>query len=87
MSPIGWQASILQPSQNPSAPSTPETRSDFFAQFNQKESKPEPVSEPPARAIAPSWMMACETKRHAPDEKDELSEWFTQASGQPRRRS
>ena len=78
-----WLASI-NPTVKPE-PSTPpasaaESGSDFFAQFNQRESKPEPVSEPPQEE-APSWMNGMRDQSPAPEEKDELSEWFTNASG------
>ena len=52
--------------------------SDFFAQFNQEESKPEPVQED-----VPTWMGGRSDPSPVPAEKDELSEWFTQASGLP----
>jgi hypothetical protein len=80
-----WLASINpEARQKPSAPSAPEPGADFFAQFNQKESKPEPVSETPpqdAQEHGPSWMSGMRDQSPAPTEKDELSEWFTQASG------
>ena len=78
-----WLASINPTAKPaPSAPSTsaPESSSDFFAQFNRPESKPEPISEPPQEE-APSWMDGMRDQRPAPEEKDELSEWLTQASG------
>ena len=83
-----WLASINPGArQKPSAPSaSPEPGTDFFAQFNQKESKPEPVSETPARDAqepdSSSWMDGMRDQSPAPTEKDELSEWFSQASGQ-----
>jgi len=77
-----WLANI-----NPTAkakPATPpasaDTGSDFFAQFNEKESGPEPGSQPP-QEDAPSWMDSSRDQSPAPEQKDELSEWFTQASG------
>jgi hypothetical protein len=80
-----WLASI-NPGARPT-PSTPpvsaaESGSDFFAQFNQPESKAEPVSQP-SQEQAPSWMDGMRDTSPAPQEKDELSEWFTQASGKP----
>src|SRR6185295_11050665 len=59
----------------PSAPaaSAPEPSTDFFAQFNQSESKPGPVSEP-AQIESPSW--ANMENQSSPAEKDELSDWF-----------
>ncbi len=50
MFPIGWQA--IRPAAKPKSSDSPaatetSSGSDFFAQFNQKEAKPEPVSEPP----------------------------------------
>jgi hypothetical protein len=81
-----WLASLTPPAASkPSTPSAParEAGTDFFAQFNQKESKPEPVSEPPPQESAPSWMSGMREEATIPFEKDELSEWFTQASDQP----
>jgi hypothetical protein len=79
-----WLASI-----NPAAKPTPskpsvsaaETGSDFFAQFNQPQSKPEPESQP-SEDQAPSWMEGMRDTSPAPQDKDELSEWLTRASGQ-----
>jgi hypothetical protein len=80
-----WLANLAPPAGPKSAaPSTPapESGTDFFAQFNQKESKPEPVSEPPQEST-PSWMSGTREEATIPFEKDELSEWFTQASDAP----
>jgi hypothetical protein len=82
-----WLASLGPASrQEPSAPTVPASQgsTDFFAQFNQKESKPEPVSETPAtppQDDAPPWMSGMRDESTIPLENDELSEWFTQASG------
>ena len=72
-----WLASINPTAKPiPSSPSVSESGSDFFARFNQKESKPETPSEDvPARTG--------ETSEPSHVERDELSEWFTQASEQP----
>ena len=74
-----WLAS-LNPTAKPKAttPSTtePESGTDFFAQFNKNESKPEPVSKP--QTDVPPQMPG---QTPAPAEKDELSEWLNQASG------
>src|SRR5215216_821297 len=81
-----WLASLTPPTvpkaSTPSAPA-PEANTDFFSQFNQKESKPEPVREPPPQESAPSWLSGMREEATIPFEKDELSEWFTQASDQP----
>ena len=80
-----WLASLTPGAKATSpAPSTPAdaSGSDFFAQFDQKESKPEPVSETP-QDDAPPWMSAMREEATIPFEKDELSEWFTQTSEQP----
>ena len=82
-----WLASLSPPAQPKwSTPSTPASTgaasSDFFAQFDQKESKPEPVSEPPQEE-SPSWTSGMREESTSPFEKDELSEWFSQASGRP----
>jgi hypothetical protein len=71
-----WLAS-LNPAPKPKSaiPSTPEPETDFFAQFNKTKSEPAatPVEEP-AETGAPAQPSA---------EKDELSDWFSQASTQP----
>jgi hypothetical protein len=73
-----WLAS-LNPAAKPTAASP---GSDFFAQSNQQESGPEPVSETPQEE-APSWMGGLREEATIPFEKDELSEWFAQTSEQP----
>ena len=76
-----WLASINPTAKSkPSSASTPEPSTDFFAQFNQSESKPEPAgmpsqAEPPARADTGNEPSSAE--------KDELSDWFAQASDGP----
>ena len=84
-----WLASL-----NPTPKSTPsaapidspaeESGSAFFAQFDQKP-KPEPVEEPSQEPQdeVPSWMSNMREQASAPAEKDELSDWLTQASEQP----
>ena len=72
-----WLASLSPAAKpKPSAPpSSPEPETDFFAQFNKSKSEPAPAPvEKPAETNAPSQPSA---------EKDELSEWFSQASSQP----
>ena len=82
-----WLASLRPAAKpEPSAPSTPASQdsTDFFAQFNQKESEPEPVSEKPSvppQDDAPPWMSGLRDESTIPFEKDELSEWFNHASG------
>ena len=78
-----WLASINPTARSkPSTPSasTPEPSTDFFAQFNQSESKPESVNEP-SQTESPSW--ADMGNQSSSTEKDELSDWFAQASEQP----
>jgi hypothetical protein len=76
-----WLASINPTARSkPSAPSAPEPSTDFFAQFNQSESRPESVNEP-SKTEAPSW--ADLGNQPVSTEKDELSDWFSQASQQP----
>jgi hypothetical protein len=76
-----WLASINPTAKSkPSAPSAPEPSTDFFAQFNQSESTPKPVNEP-APIESPSWTDLGNQPSSA--EKDELSDWFSQASQQP----
>jgi hypothetical protein len=80
-----WLASI-----NPTPKSTPpaspasgaDSGSDFFAQSNQQESKPEPVNES-SQEEAPSWIVGMREEATIPFEKDELSDWFVQASERP----
>src|SRR5688500_9399484 len=81
-----WLASI-RPADKPkasesSAATETSSGSDFFAQFNQQESKPEPVNESPQEEV-PSWMGGRREEATIPFEKDELSEWLTQASERP----
>jgi hypothetical protein len=76
-----WLARINPTAKSePATPSEPEPSTDFFAQFNQGESKPGPLSEP-AQSEAPSW--ANMGNQSPPAEKDELSDWFAKASEQP----
>jgi hypothetical protein len=78
-----WLARINPPAQSkPSAPSdsAPEPGTDFFAQFNQGESKPGPGSQPVQRESSPWANMG---NQSSPAEKDELSDWFATASEQP----
>jgi hypothetical protein len=76
-----WLASINPTAKSkPSAPSAPEPSTDFFAQFNQGESKPESLNEP-SQSEPPAW--ADMGNQSASAEKDELSDWFAQASEQP----
>ncbi len=64
-----WLSSISPAAKStPAAPVTPEPATDFFAQFNK--SQPEPESGP------------VQAPQKSP-ERDELSEWFVQASEQP----
>ncbi|HKY54895.1 MAG TPA: hypothetical protein VJM08_11340, partial [Anaerolineales bacterium] len=69
-----WLAS-LSPAAKPSTPPSTEPETDFFAQFNKSKSEPAsaPVEESPP-INAPSQPSA---------EKDELSDWFSQASAEP----
>jgi len=71
-----WLANLSPtPKSKPSISSSPESETDFFAQFNKSTSEPTaaPVEEP-AETNVPAQPSA---------EKDELSEWFSQASSQP----
>jgi hypothetical protein len=78
-----WLASLNPtPREKPSAPSTAEPTQDLFAQLNQTESRSEPVRETPAEDT-PAWMAGMRDQSPPPAEKDELSEWFTQASERP----
>ena len=63
-----WLASInaaAKPKSSAPPASAPESGSDFFAQFNQQEPKPEPVSEPPAQE-ASSWLDGMRDQSPAP---------------------
>jgi hypothetical protein len=85
-----WLASL-----NPTPKSTPtvaspeasadESGSDFFAQFNQSKPMSEPVEEPSQNTDddTPAWMSNMREQASAPVQKDELSEWLTQASERP----
>ncbi len=73
-----WLASInpVKPSE-PATPPTPEPETDFFAQFKQKESQ---TSQPDEPAQVENETPARMEQTPASEEKDELSEWFPQAS-------
>lgn len=76
-----WLASINPTAKSkPSAPSTPESSTDFFAQFNQRESNSESVSQP-SQTEPPAW--ADTGNQSSSAEKDELSDWFAQATEAP----
>jgi hypothetical protein len=76
-----WLASLNPTARSkPSASSAPEPGTDFFAQFSQKESEPEPVHEP-SPTESPAWADMGDQSSSA--EKDELSDWFAQASEAP----
>ena len=78
-----WLASINPAAKpKPSAPSSPEPETDFFAQFNKTESKSAPISEP-SQEQNQSWMDKDTGQSPVPAEKDELSDWFSQAADQP----
>lgn len=79
-----WLSS-LNPGVKSPAPSAASDASglDFFAQFDRKGSEPEPVSETPPQEDAPPWMGTLREEATIPLEKDELSEWFTEASERP----
>jgi len=79
-----WLASINPTDKpKPTPPSTPAPETDFFAQFNQSQAKP--AGESP-QADVPSWAASAASaadQSPASGEKDELSQWFAKASGQP----
>jgi hypothetical protein len=76
-----WLSSIRPATKEPSTPPTPaEPETDFFAQFNKSE--PTPKSEP-AQDNVPSLLSRLTGQPKDSPERDELSEWFTQASEQP----
>jgi hypothetical protein len=77
-----WLASI-NPEAKPksSAPSTPEPETDFFAQFNKSESTSTSANEP-IQKDTPSWIGDVTSPSQPSLEKDELSDWFSQASEQ-----
>lgn len=80
-----WLASLNPGAKAKSpAPSTSSetSGSDFFAQFGQNESKPESASETPQEDALP-WMDGMREEATIPPEKDQLSEWFAEASEQP----
>jgi hypothetical protein len=84
-----WLASI-----NPAAKPKPieskkaEPQDDFFSQFNRSEPKPaEPViTESEPEEEVPAWMAGMaepQPPKEKSEEKDELSEWFSQAAAEP----
>ena len=76
-----WLASLSPtPAAKPSTPPDSAPEKDFFTQFNQAESKPEPASEP-SQDETPSWLRGM--RDDAPTKRDEPSEWFADASEQP----
>lgn len=76
-----WLASINPTAKSrPSVPSQPEPSTDFFAQFNQSESRSESTSES-SEPESPAW--ANIGSQSTPAEKDELSDWFARASEGP----
>ncbi|HUE99007.1 MAG TPA: hypothetical protein VMN99_07110, partial [Anaerolineales bacterium] len=77
-----WLASINPTAkQQPSPSSAPDPDTDFFAQFSKSESKPELAGGTPPEDV-PSFMGSMGDQSSALGDKDELSEWFTQASEQ-----
>lgn len=77
-----WLSSISPAAKDkPSIPSTPaEPEPDFFARFNKTESPPK--SEP-ARENVPFFTEQSEGQAQDSPERDELSDWLTQASEKP----
>jgi len=77
-----WLSSIGPAAkEKPSTAATPaESEPDFFAQFNKTE--PDPKSEP-VQDDVPSLLSRLTGQPQDSSERDELSEWFTQASEQP----
>jgi hypothetical protein len=76
-----WLASInpaIKPKPGEAKPER--SPSDFFSQFNKAESARE---QPPAEEETPSWTAAEAEAQPIEEEKDELSEWFTQAAEEP----
>ncbi|MCC6300601.1 MAG: hypothetical protein IT314_15015 [Anaerolineales bacterium] len=78
-----WLASI-RPAAKPAAPPASEPEFDFFKQFQSESAAEAPPSQPP-QADAPAWMTDATSApaSQAAEEKDELSEWFAQASAEP----
>ena len=79
-----WLSSI-----NPVVKSKPaesaaqEPVNDFFAQFNQSKPTPEKQSEPPRAEPSNRMGGTAPSKPDQPAQKDELSEWFTNAAQEP----
>jgi hypothetical protein len=72
----GWLANLNPVAkEKPPLPSSPEPETDFFAQFNKSIAEP-----PPAAAQEPG---QSKLPPQPPAERDELSDWFSQASEQP----
>lgn len=77
-----WLASLNPAAgQKPSVSSTTDSGSDFFSPSGPQKAEPEPPDETPLEET-PAPMTSMKEGLPAETEKDELSEWFAQASGQ-----
>jgi hypothetical protein len=76
-----WLSGLTPKKEQPPAPVAPaRPTADFFAQFDQPGAGPKSESEPPQ---PPSLMSAATKSSPVSPERDELSEWFTQAAEEP----
>lgn len=77
----GLSPAVKSAPQTPSA-SEPEPRADSSAQSHQKESSPEAVDENTPQDEALPWLRSAREEATIPFERDELSDWFNQVSGE-----
>jgi hypothetical protein len=73
----------LSPDAKPASPSTAGPGKDLLAQLRQSESKAASEPDESPQEEVPSWMDNSAAQRPAPEAKDELSEWFSQAAEKP----
>src|SRR5512145_2552698 len=73
----------LTPEAKPAPPSMPGPGKDLLAQLKQGESKAAPHPDESLQEDVPSWLDNSVAQQPAPQEKDELSEWFSQAADKP----
>jgi hypothetical protein len=79
-----WLASLNPAAKSqPASPATPAREKDFFSQVTQSESKPAFKPDESLPEESPSWMDNAPAQAPVAQEKDELSEWFSQTAGGP----
>lgn len=79
-----WLASLNPAAQpKPAPPSTSGPGKDLLAQLRQNESRPAFEPDESLQEETPSWMDSSAPQPAASEEKDELSDWFSQTAEQP----